>query len=228
MKPLWGIVGGMGALASAEFAKTIYEYNTQEDEQDSPVVILYSDPTFPDRTQAFLKGSHDTVVKRLAGHLDRLYRLDVSRIVLCCMTLHYALPLLPAGLGRGIVSLVDITLAKTVEAARPQLLLCSSGVRAAEIFQQHEHWRAAKDFILFPDEQDQQLIHDILYRYKLDSVAQPLEPHIQRLLDKYHTDSFIAGCSELHMFTKHLLRQGDDYEFIDPLLVIAKNLSAFE
>ena len=72
------------------------------------------------------------------------------------------------------------------------------------------------------------MIHDILYQHKLNSGAQPLEPHIQRLLAKYQTDSFIAGCSELHMFTKYLMRQGEDYEFIDPLLVIAKNLSAFE
>ena len=53
MKAVWGIMGGMGGLASAEFVRTIYEYNAREIEQDSPVLILYSDPTFPDRPQCY-------------------------------------------------------------------------------------------------------------------------------------------------------------------------------
>ena len=52
MTKLLGILGGMGPLASAEFLKTIYEYGTRDLEQRSPACILYSDPTFPDRTSS--------------------------------------------------------------------------------------------------------------------------------------------------------------------------------
>lgn len=47
-----GVLGGMGPLASAEFLKTIYECSVAGGEQRSPSVIMYSDPTFPDRTEA--------------------------------------------------------------------------------------------------------------------------------------------------------------------------------
>ena len=42
-----GILGGMGPLASAEFLKTLYECFPYEREQDAPVCLLVSDPTFP-------------------------------------------------------------------------------------------------------------------------------------------------------------------------------------
>lgn len=228
MRHHWGIVGGMGALASAEFIKTIYEQQAREVEQDSPVVILYSDTAFPDRTRALLDGAAGVIAARLARRLEELYGLGVGRVVLCCVTLHYALPHLPAELRRGVVSLIEVALAGAAAARRRQLLLCSTGVRAARLFQDHERWPAARDFIVLPDEADQELIHRILYRYKVHSGAQPLEPHLRRLLAKYGADSFIAGCSELHIFTKHLRRQGAGCAYIDPLAMIADDLSAFE
>jgi aspartate racemase len=228
MRHRWGIVGGMGALASAEFAKTIYEHQAGEVEQDSPVVILYSDPTFPDRTRALREGSAGAVAGRLSRTLSELRGLGVTRVVLCCVTLHYALPLVEPGLRRGVVSLIEVALAGAAAARRRQLLLCSSGVRAARLFQDHEGWRAACDYVTLPDEADQELVHGILYRYKVHGDAQPLEPHLQRLLSKYGADSFIAGCSELHMLTKYLKRRGADCHFVDPLAMIAENLPAYE
>ena len=58
-KRVLGVVGGAGPLASAEFIKTIYECSLGEREQEAPVVLLYSDPTFPDRTEALLAGDYE-------------------------------------------------------------------------------------------------------------------------------------------------------------------------
>jgi aspartate racemase len=228
MKAVWGIMGGMGGLASAEFVRTIYEYNAREIEQDSPVLILYSDPTFPDRTQAFFDNAQESISALLAERLEKLYQLGSTRVVLCCVTLHYTLPKLPAPLRNGIVSLIDVALGGVLKAQHRQLLLCSSGTRAARIFQEHEHWPRAADYIVWPDEADQRLIHRVLYQYKLADDSQPLIPHLGYLQDKYRVDSFVAGCSELHMVTKYLLRQHPQkYEFIDPLMEIARNLDAY-
>ena len=227
MKAVWGIVGGMGGLASAEFVRSIYEYNATEIEQDAPVLILYSDPTFPDRTQAFLDNDQESIGALLAAMLEKLYQLGSTRVVLCCVTLHYTLPMLPMSLRNGIVSLIDVALDRVLKAQRRQLLLCSSGTRAARIFQEHELWRDVADYIVWPDEADQRLIHSILYEYKLTDESQPLIPHLGYLQDKYRVDSFVAGCSELHMANKYLLRHQQKFEFIDPLLEIARNLDAY-
>src|SRR3977135_3492182 len=86
--PLLGIVGGIGPLASAEFLKTIYEYSQGEPEQASARVVLYSDPSFPDRTEALLAGADAVLLEKLIEALEYLRCLSVSRIVICCVTIH--------------------------------------------------------------------------------------------------------------------------------------------
>lgn len=227
MKHTLGIVGGMGVMASAEFTRTIYEYNTCEVEQEAPGVILLSDPTFPDRTRAFLSGAHAPLAAALERSLWRLSELGADRFLLACVTLHFTVPLLPARLRAGIISLVEVALAEVARTGRRQLLFCSNGARAARVFQNHPLWAEAGRHVVWPDEQDQELVHSLLYRYKVESESQPFMPHLDGLLSKYGVDSFVAGCSELHLLTKHLMRRRPDLPFIDPLHVIAGNLSAF-
>lgn len=51
---------------------------------------------------------------------------------------------------------------------------------------------------------------------------------LDNLLKKYKTNSFIAGCTEIHLITKYLIRQNQqNYDVIDPLLTIAKDLKKF-
>src|SRR5215213_5223714 len=66
-KAVLGVLGGMGGLASAEFVKTVYEVSggVSHREQEAPVVLMYSDPGFPDRTEAFLGGETQLLLTRL-------------------------------------------------------------------------------------------------------------------------------------------------------------------
>ena len=75
-----GVLGGMGGLASAEFVKTIYEFSGELSlpEQAGPVVAMYSDPAFPDRTEAFLRGETQPILTRLIDALDRLDRMGAT------------------------------------------------------------------------------------------------------------------------------------------------------
>ena len=87
-------------MASAEFLKTVYEYGIGENEQDAPIVLMYSDPTFPDRTDSFLAGESELLLARLTGALQSLSDAGASRFVICCMTIHYLLPRSARPLGR--------------------------------------------------------------------------------------------------------------------------------
>jgi aspartate racemase len=105
MKKLLGILGGMGPLASAEFLKTIYEYNVADLEQELPACVLYSDPKFPDRTEAIISGSDDILINLMVTALESLCQLGISKVVITCVTMHYFLPLIPTRLREKVISI---------------------------------------------------------------------------------------------------------------------------
>jgi len=225
-----GILGGLGPLASAEFLKAIYENSRHEREQEAPRVIMYSDPTFPDRTDALLSGDHTELMERLTSSLRALTFLGATQMIICCMTAHSFLKKLPPDLHTRLVSLVDVMFEEIIQAPEKRLLLCTKGTRESGLFQDHEHWPATQEYIVLPDEQDQELIHyELLYQIKKKRNVYELVPTIKSLLAKYRVDSFISGCTEMHIIARRLVFTNGDrnkQHTIDPLSVIAARIGA--
>lgn len=222
-----GVLGGMGALASAEFLKTVYEQNVGRDEQDAPVVVVYSDPTFPDRTEAFLRGEDHLVYAPLVAALRRLSLMGASRFVLCCVTLHYLVPALPVEYKRRVISLLDTIFDSLQKLPRQKhLMLCSTGTRRQRLLEEHERAAEAGERLIFPDEQEQQTLHRMIYDMKKGDGLPEMKAYIESLLDKYGVNSFVAGCSEIHLLSKQYPPPGEGgpYHCIDPLLIIAREL----
>ncbi len=225
IKSILGVVGGMGPVASAEFLKTIYDYSQGEREQEFPVVFVYSDPTFPDRTEAFLKGEDQVVLDQLEQALRALLQLNASKIVICCMTIHYLLPRLPQDLAEKIISLLDVIAEQLPHSEKKHLLICSSGTRRFRLFEDHKQRDVFERYLIFPSDDDQERIHrDLIYPIKKTPDLHTLLPLLESLLEKYGVDSFAAGCSEIHVLSKHLAANGHRgrYGCVDPLAVIAR------
>ncbi|HXQ35687.1 MAG TPA: aspartate/glutamate racemase family protein [Anaerolineales bacterium] len=223
-----GIVGGMGPLASAEFLKTIYEHSQCEREQASAKVVMHSDPSFPDRTEALLAGADAVVLEKLIEALECLRRLNISRIVICCVTIHHLLPRLPDDLREPIWSLPDLIFRQVSLSRERHLLLCSSGSRKLGVFRNHAQWPALKDQFILPDEDDQTLVHQLIHRLKGGYEPRRLICPLESLLAKYKANSFIAGCTEIHLLAKHYETENGsrrEYGCVDPLTVIAKEVA---
>lgn len=225
-KSVLGIVGGLGPLASAEFLRTIYEHSLVDLEQESPIVIVYSDPTFPDRTEAFLSGNSEPLLAQLIDVIERLLEAGATDVVFCCMTIHYLLPRLPAFLRERVISLPDIIFEHVAHTRKRHLLICSTGTRKLGLFENHPQWSMAAPYIVLPDEDDQNRIHrDLIYPIKTNPDIRTQFPLLEQMLEKYEVDSFIAGCSEVHMLAKHFLAAGNhssNYSAIDPLATLAR------
>jgi aspartate racemase len=221
-----GVVGGMGPLASAEFVKTIYEYGLNRREQESPSVVLVSDPTFPDRTSAFLAGDYDPLLKQLGNVMRLLLGAGATEIVICCMTIHHLLPKLDPRLRERIISLLDVIFDDLSRTEKRHLLICSSGTRKLRLFERHDKWKQYNDLIVMLDEKDQDAIHhELIYLIKNNIDIQTFFPVLESLLEKYKVDSFIAGCSEIHVLAKNFLQRNNHsnaFHCIDPLNIIAK------
>lgn len=225
MKSILGVVGGMGPIASAEFLKSIYDYSQGEREQEFPVVFVYSDPTFPDRTEAFLKGEEQVVLDQLITALRALLQMNASQIVICCMTIHHLLPRLSSELAEKIISLLDVIAAHLPRTEKKHLLICSSGTRRFRLFEDHKQSAVFEKYLVFPSDEDQERIHrDLIYPIKKSPDPRTLLPLLDSLLEKYGVDSFAAGCSEIHVLSKHLASNGQrrKYDCLDPLAIIAR------
>ena len=229
-KNVFGILGGMGALASAEFLKTIYEHSARrfEREQEAPTVVLYSDPTFPDRTDSFLSGRDELVLGVLTDALRRLCELGASRIVICCMTSHYLLPKLSPELRARVLSLPDVIIDRIARGAKKHLLLSSTGTHRLRLFQNHARWASVAAQVVFLDPDEQARLHELIYQIKKGRALPQTLRFVESLLDKYQLDSYIVGCSEIHILAKHAEASHDHrerYGCVDPFTIIAQEIT---
>ena len=217
----------MGPLASLEFVKTIYELGLHEREQNSPTVILYSDPSFPDRTTAFLTGDDDVLLAQLKRVLRELCEMNAIRIVLCCVTIHYLLPRLSPAVREKIWSLLDVIADHLAADDREYLLLCSSGTRRLKLFESHPQWRLFKDRLVLPSAEDQERIHrELIYPIKLNADISIQFPLLEAMLKKYRVNAFVAGCSEIHLLAKRYAASGNGHDVcLDPLTIIAREIA---
>lgn len=225
-----GILGGMGPLASAEFVKTIYEFNLCDVEQESPTCILYSDPTFPDRTDTIISGSDDLLVALLGRALEGLYQLGASKVVIPCVTVHHFLPMISKRLRGGVISLIDLIIGEIAAAKGPTLMLCSNGTYKTKLFQHHDGWHLVDQYVMFPDEEDQGGVHGLIYELKSNRLPLWSIPWIDALVQKYRVEYVVAGCTEIHLLTKRLMSEGFDgrkYAIVDPLVTLAKEFKRF-
>jgi len=223
-----GVLGGMGPLASAEFLKTIYESSIHGREQSAPTVILYSDPSTPDRTTTYLEGREGTVLQPMIQALNRLIELGATKIVICCVTSHLLMSRFPRHIREKVISLPDVIFDALQQSEERRLLLCTVGSRKSGVFERHPRWSEMNGRVILPSDSDQSIIHDeIIYEIKRNRPARELIPLVKALLRSYGVNSFIAGCTELHLLAKQEW-PADDYErsrCIDPLSLIATNIS---
>lgn len=220
-----GVLGGMGGLASAEFLRTVYETEVGEREQDGPAVMLFSDPAFPDRTEAFLGGREEVVLEPLVRALERLRGTGASRVVMCCFTLHHLLPRLPPELRERVVSLLDVLMEELASAPGRHLLVCSTGARQLGLLDRHPRWNEVRDRVILPDPDDQRRIHhDLIYPVKRNAGMDGLVRLLDELIGRYAADGFIVGCSEVHVLAKRYFATLDPErrrQCIDPLAAVA-------
>jgi aspartate racemase len=225
-KTILGVVGGVGPLASAAFLQTIYDVSIGSAEQDAPEVILFSEPSFPDRTTVLMAGTEQELLDRLGTTCDRLAGLGVSEIVLCCITIHLLLGRLREDQRRRIVSLIDTVVEELEENPdRRPLLLCSIAARELGVFERHPRWPGVADRVVLLRPEDQQLVHhELIYRLKKGVDPAERVGVLRDLLDRYPVDSFISGCTEFHLVARLMAADPGalpGYGFVDPLWTIA-------
>jgi aspartate racemase len=100
-----GILGGMGPAASAEFLVRLIEQTPAGSDQEHIPVILWSDPTVPDRSTSLLNGD-DAPWEYLRRGIQGLKNANCDHIIIPCNTAHFWYDRM-AELGVPITHIVD-------------------------------------------------------------------------------------------------------------------------
>ena len=112
-----GVLGGMGPAATADFLRRLAEVTPAERDQDHIPVILYGDPTTPDRSDAFEHGGEDPLPKLLAG-IRFLSAAGVEAIAIPCNSAHLWFDEMQAATSVPILHIAD-AVTRRLEAIMP-------------------------------------------------------------------------------------------------------------
>lgn len=224
---LLGIVGGMGPRASAAFISTIYDVRDGEREQEYPRVVMLSDPTIPDRTQALLAGEVEPVRRALQEAVETVLGAGAGKVVICCFTAHNVVPLLPDSLQARIISLPDLAVEMMARSGQRCLMLCTTGSRKLGVFTRAPGWEQVEDRVAWLSEEDHDAFHHILYELKRGSDPKAAYEQIEQLCARHDCGAAVCGCTELHLVSRWLHQnrhQAGPVELIDALWEIATGL----
>ncbi|MFL6052047.1 MAG: aspartate/glutamate racemase family protein [Actinoallomurus sp.] len=85
--PLIGILGGMGPAATADFYAELIRRTPATRDQDHLRVVIWADPTVPDRVGAVLRGTSEPYPAMLEG-ANNLRLLGATLVAIPCHTAH--------------------------------------------------------------------------------------------------------------------------------------------
>jgi aspartate racemase len=219
--PLFGVLGGIGPVASSQFMKTVYEYCMSPglEEQDYPRIILFSDSSIPNRMQALKNGMHSHVISKFDEIILKLIDLHVTQVIICCVTAHIYVDQLCSKAQSVVVSLVDMLKNEMTNNNGKSLVVSSPAVKEFNLINH--------DKTIYPDNNDSRCIKEFIQKIKTDcssEVCYDFFLYTNELAIKYDVSSLIFACTELHVLHSIIKdrKWPLQYKILDPLDLAAK------
>lgn len=218
-KKTLGIVGGMGPLATAEFFYEVVNLTRASCDADHIHVIMDSDPSIPNRSDAVL-GNSAACISAIRNSVRKLEQAGADVLVMPCNTAHAFFDEIADVTGLPFLNMVKLTCAKVAESPiRKVGLLATDGTLKSGIYQNE----LAKYGIetIFPSEEGQHEVMGLIY----DGIKAGKIYYVDRFRDELEKMSaqgagmFILGCTELPIAFEHY---GIDFHYIDTAKVLAR------
>jgi aspartate racemase len=220
-----GILGGMGPAATADFYLKLVQATPASSDQEHLQVLIWSDPTIPDRTDALLIHGADPTPALIAG-AKLLQQSGAAMLAVPCNTAHAFLAAVQTAVDIPIVHMIEET-ANHVQLLTPHVhrvgLLSTTGTQKAGLYQA---WLDKKGIeVLSPDAESQEnLVMASIRGIKAGKSGTDVKPQFiaaaRKLIDA-GAQAIIGGCTEVPAG----LAAGDiDVPFIDPARILAESL----
>ena len=223
-RPLVGVIGGVGPLATAYFLDKVVRLTVAARDQDHLDMIVFDHAAIPDRTAHILDPSADDPGPVMADDARRLEAFGADFLVIPCNTAHNFTDEVEGAVAVPVVSIIEVT-ADEAQARVPGLrsagLLATSGTASSGVYQRALAARGVE--CLRPDDGDQAMVMEIIYdQIKAGRPADvgALRDVVHRLMDR-GAQVIVLGCTELSVVAEDqdLL---EDPRYVDSLDVLAR------
>ncbi|MEF2526919.1 MULTISPECIES: aspartate/glutamate racemase family protein [Streptomyces] len=205
-RPVLGILGGMGPLATVDFYRRVVERTPASSDQAHLPVVMWADPAVPDRTAALL-GEGPSPVPALVEGARWLQRAGVSCIAVPCNTAHAYVEQLSKATG---IEVLDMIRSALEAAARrtPGLervgVLATRGTRLTGLYERAAT-RLGLDVVQVSASVQQEYVDTAIRAVK--GGADPAEPErwiaaaAESLRDR-GAQAAIAACTEIPLVSR--------------------------
>ena len=194
-----GILGGMGPAATVDFYDKLVRATPARTDQDHLRVVMWADPTVPDRLAA-VRGTGTDPSPWLEQGVRRLQEAGAELIVAPCNTVHAFLPEVVARTGVEFLSIIDTAVAAAVAAdpASKVGLVAADGAVESELYQRALLAAGREAVLPSPSEQNElmRIIHAVKSGEHGQSERDALSV-IFAALAAHGAGSVIVGCTEL-------------------------------
>jgi len=220
--PVLGIIGGMGPAATVRFFDSVVCKFPATRDQDHPRVILESDPSVPDRTEAIL-GQGPSPVPVIVRTGRNLIEAGATILAMPCVTAHHYYDEIQSGLKTPLIHMIKET-AFFIRDHYPEkkfCLLATTGTHLSGLFQRH---MADVDFVPVDQNIQEHFVMESVYGKNGVKAGHTdrSRPLILNACDFYlqkGAEGFIAGCTEIPL----ILTQDDlPVPLVDPMEVMAE------
>lgn len=194
-----GILGGMGPAATVDFYDKLVRATPARVDQDHLRVVIWADPTVPDR-HAAVRGTGESPSPWLEEGVRRLRDAGADLIVAPCNTVHAFLPAIAAREGVEFVSIIDTAVETVVAADRGDRVgvVAADGAVEADLYQ--AALRAARRQPILPSDPLQDELMQIIHLVKSGNAGTREASRLSVVLGELSSGgatSVIVGCTEL-------------------------------
>lgn len=221
-----GVIGGMGPAASSLFYQYVTDMTQASCDQDHVNLLILSDASMPDRTEAILNGDYEIVENKLFNDMKTLQECGCEAIAVTCNTSHFFIDRIADRLQIPVLHMIDKTACEIARktAGGKTAVLATDGTVKTGLYQRRLELYGAEPFLL-PEEYQKMVMYEIYDRVKM---GLPCDREIWEKLDKYIRESgcahAILACTELSV-VKNEIGLSDFY--VDPMRVLARDVILF-
>lgn len=198
MENFFGIVGGMGTIASTQFLNEMNCLYRPETDQQFLNYVVWNNASTPDRTSHILDHTNESPYEYLLHSCKTLEKLGTDFIVIPCNTAHYYLKELQEEVYIPILNMLDIMENYISQSDATSFgIMATNGTLESGLFQEMLHKTHAYD--IEPHPKYQSLITSLIYEDVKPKGYANFEKYNQILEHFYEqgADEVILACTEL-------------------------------